>query len=91
MAVQDQPNERACRASDEAGRNLCIARRARQIGMAEQHLDDADIGAAFQEVGREAVPQRMDSHALVEPGRRCAPTGRPNTRPAHRSADQDGG
>ena len=36
--------------------------------MAEQHLDDADVGAVLQQMGGEAVPQRVDRHALVEPG-----------------------
>jgi hypothetical protein len=35
----------------------------------EQHLDDADVDAAFQQMGGEAVPQHMHAHSLVEPRR----------------------
>ena len=35
--------------------------------MAEQHLDDADVGAALQQMGGEAVPQRVHRHPLVKP------------------------
>src|SRR5215471_551262 len=37
--------------------------------MAQQRLDDSDIGAALQQVGREAVPQRVQRHALLDAGR----------------------
>ena len=36
--------------------------------MAEQNLDDPDINPAFQEMGGEAVPQRVRRHGLVDPG-----------------------
>jgi hypothetical protein len=35
-------------------------------------LDDSDIGAAFEQMGGEAVAQRMERHALLDPGR-CRP------------------
>ena len=53
----------------EVVRDLRIARRGRQVVVAEQHLDDADIGAALQQMGGEAVPQRMHRHALGQAGR----------------------
>jgi hypothetical protein len=34
----------------------------------EQHLDDADVGVLFQQVGGEAVPQRVRRHSLPDPG-----------------------
>jgi hypothetical protein len=34
----------------------------------EQDLDDADVGVLFQEVGGEAVPQRVHRHPLLDPG-----------------------
>ena len=34
--------------------------------MAEQRLDDADVGAALQQVGGEAVAQRVNGDALAE-------------------------
>jgi hypothetical protein len=37
--------------------------------VAEQHLDHANVGILFQEVGSEAVPQRVRRHPLLDPGR----------------------
>jgi site-specific DNA recombinase len=34
----------------------------------QKRLDDSDIGAAFEQMGREAVAQRMQRHALLDPG-----------------------
>ncbi len=39
-----------------------------ELGMAEQHLDDADIGILFQQVCSEAVPQRVRRHSLLDAG-----------------------
>ncbi|MND06620.1 hypothetical protein D3C83_280980 [compost metagenome] len=35
--------------------------------MAEQHLDDADVGILFEQVGGEAVPQCMRRDPLLDP------------------------
>jgi len=35
----------------------------------EQRLDGSDISVVFEQVGREAVPQRMQRHVLLDPGR----------------------
>src|SRR5882762_2552529 len=35
----------------------------------EQCLDDSDISVVFEQVGREAVPQRMQRYVLLDPGR----------------------
>ena len=59
-----------------------VARRRRQILVAEQNLDDADVDAAFQEMRREAVPQDMNAHPLVDTGGRARRTA---------SGVQDGG
>jgi hypothetical protein len=37
--------------------------------MSEQHLDHANIDILLQEMGGEAVPQRMPRHVLLDPGR----------------------
>ena len=42
--------------------------------MAEQHLDDADVGAVLQQMGGEAMPQRVDRHLLAQAGRRAGRT-----------------
>ena len=53
---QAEAIERAGRVCDQCCRDLSIAGGRRQPGMAEQHLDDADVGAGFEQVGGEAVP-----------------------------------
>jgi len=35
----------------------------------QQRLDDANIGVAFEQMGREAVAERVQHHALLDPGR----------------------
>ena len=67
--LQAEPVERAGGAPDRAGRNLGIARGRRDVGMPEQDLDDADVGAALQQVGGEAVAQGVDGDVLGQPGR----------------------
>ena len=66
--LQPQPVERARRPADRAGRDLGVARRGLQVAVAEQGLDDADVGAALQQMRGEAVPQRVHRHPLVQPG-----------------------
>ena len=52
--------------------------------MAEQHLDDADVGAALQQVGGEAVPQRVGRDRLADPrSPPRQPTGRLQRADAH--------
>ena len=60
--------EGAGRAGDQARGDMCIARRRRQVGMAEQRLNDANVDASLQEMGGETVPQRMRGDGLVDPG-----------------------
>src|ERR1039458_4438391 len=64
-----QQVERALDAGDHAGGDARVARRGVQFVVTQQRLDDADIGAALEQVGREAVAQRMQRHALLDPGR----------------------
>jgi hypothetical protein len=58
--------ERARRATDGAGRNLCIARRGVDVAMNQQRLDDSNVGAIFQQMRGEAVPQCVNGDALGE-------------------------
>ena len=60
--------EGARRAGDQVRGDMCIARRRRQVGMAEQRLNDANVDASLQEMGGETVPQRMRGDGLVDPG-----------------------
>jgi hypothetical protein len=40
--------------------------------VAEQNLDDPDVGSVLQQMRREAVAQRMQSNALRQPRRLTA-------------------
>jgi hypothetical protein len=60
--------QRARRVGDQGCRNLGIAGGRRQPGMTEQHLDDADVGACFEQVSGEAVPQGVYRHRLGQIG-----------------------
>jgi len=42
--------------------------RARQMGVTEQNLNDADIGAILQKMGGEGMPQRMHGDAFGKTG-----------------------
>ena len=56
--------------ADRLGRDLGVERRRLELGVAEQHLDHADVDVLFQQMGGEAVPQRVRRHPLLDPGRR---------------------
>ena len=56
--LQPQTVERARRAADRVGGDVGVARRGVQAAVAEQGLDDADVGAVLKQMGGEAVPQR---------------------------------
>jgi hypothetical protein len=45
---QGQTIERALGCADRMGRDLRVARRRRQIVVAEQNLDDPDVGSVLQ-------------------------------------------
>ena len=51
-----------------AGSDARVACRGVQFIVAQERLDDSDIGAALQQVGREAVAQCVQRHALPDPG-----------------------
>ena len=67
--LQREPVERALGPGDHLRRDARVARRRRQILVSEQDLDDANVDAALQEMGREAVAQNVHAHALVDAGR----------------------
>jgi hypothetical protein len=52
--------------AQQIGGHLHVERSGLELLVAEQHLDHADIDLLFEQVRREAVPQRMHRHALVE-------------------------
>jgi hypothetical protein len=54
--LQSQPVKRTRGLADRFGGNLGVACRALQAGMAEQHLDDTNVGAVLQKMSRKTVP-----------------------------------
>ena len=61
---EDRPIERAGRVAKRCGSHSRVAGRRRQVAVAEQDLNDPDVGASLQQVGREAVAQRVHRHPL---------------------------
>src|SRR5271170_6218980 len=69
LARLRQQVEGALDAGDHAGGDASVARRRVQFVVTQKRLDFANIGTALEQVGREAVAQRMQRHALPDPGR----------------------
>src|SRR5437764_211840 len=61
--------ERAQHGAHRAGRDLGVEGRVVQLGVPEQDLDHPDVGAVLEQVGGEAVAQRMRSDPLGDVGR----------------------
>src|SRR5215471_3618964 len=66
---QDEALERALDLADGASGDLGVERRRVELLVAEQHLDHADVDLLLQEMGGEAVAQRVQRDALVDPSR----------------------
>src|SRR6266567_5673921 len=58
--------QRAHDLADRLGGDPGIERRGVELGVTEQHLDDADIDVLLQQMGGEAVPQGVQRDALVD-------------------------
>ena len=59
------------RASDRVDRSrghLGVERGRLKLAVPEQNLDDADVGAIFEKMGGEAVPQCVRTDTLMDPG-----------------------
>src|SRR6266436_1009386 len=69
FAQRREPVERAGYRADRGVGDARVKRRGIELRVAEQHLDHANVGILFQEVGSEAVPQRVRRHPLLDPGR----------------------
>jgi hypothetical protein len=70
--------ERAHDLPDDLGGDARIERRGVKLGMAEQDLDQPDIGVLFQQMRRKAVTKRVRGHLLADLGHvgrgmACAP------------------
>jgi len=64
--LQRQAVERAGRAADQPVGYLRVAGRGGQIVVAEENLDDPNIGPAFQKMGGKAVAKCMHRHPFVD-------------------------
>ena len=53
---------------DRPGRDLGVERGGVELAVPEQHLDDADIDILLEQVGGEAVTQRVRADALADAG-----------------------
>lgn len=62
--LKAQAIKRALRLRDRRRGNLRVARSGRQVAVPEQHLDDADIDAAFKKMGGETMPQGVDADSF---------------------------
>src|ERR1700740_2569039 len=62
--IDAQPLERALDVADRADGDAGVERRRLELRVAEQHLDHANVDALLEQMGGEAVPQRMRRHAL---------------------------
>src|SRR4029077_5300007 len=69
LARLRQQVERALDIGDHAGGDTRVARRRLQLVVTQQRLDNSNIGAALEQVGREAVAQRVQRHGLLDTGR----------------------
>ena len=68
--------ERALSRPDRMSGDLRVARRRRQVVVAEQNLNDPDVGSVLQKMRREAVAQRVQGDPLGQARRlRCRATG----------------
>ena len=67
-----QKVERACYLAERVDGDAGVERRRVELLVSEQHLDDPNIGLLLQEMGGEAVPQRMNADSLVMPARPAA-------------------
>src|SRR6516165_9206574 len=54
--------------ADGVDRDAGVKRRRVELLVSEQNLDDADVGLLLQEMGGEAVPQRMNTDTLGDAG-----------------------
>ena len=71
LARLRQPIERALDGGNHTGCDPHVARCRVQFFVTQERLDLSDVDAVIEEMGREAVAQRMQRHALLDPGCFC--------------------
>src|SRR6516225_9605504 len=62
--IDAEPLERALDVADRADGDAGVERRRLELRVAEQHLDHANVDALLEQMGGEAVPQRVRRDAL---------------------------
>ena len=67
--VDAQPFQRALDVADRVDGDAGVERGRLQLGVAEQHLDHADVDVLLEQMGGEAVAQRVRRDPLGDPGR----------------------
>src|SRR5579862_8037083 len=67
--VQSQALQGTGDVADRVDGDAGVERRRLELGVAEQHLNDANIDVLLEQVGGEAVPQRMRRDAFGDPRR----------------------
>ena len=68
LELQGEMLERAHDLADRLGGDLGVERRGVELRVPEQHLDHADVDVLLEQMGGEAVPQRVQRDALVDLG-----------------------
>src|SRR6185437_7553380 len=66
-ARRAQASERALDLGNQSDRHATVAGCRLKLGMSEQGLDYANVPAALEQVGREAVAERMQRDRLAQP------------------------
>ena len=67
--VDAQPLQRALDVADRVDGDAGVERGRLQLGVSEQHLDHANVDVLLEQMGGEAVAQRVRRDALGDPGR----------------------
>src|SRR6202022_2199449 len=62
--VEAEPLQRAFDVADRVDGDAGVERGRLQLGVSEQDLDHANVDVLFEQMRREAVPQRVRRHAL---------------------------
>src|SRR5215468_10877406 len=65
----DKLLKRAPDLADGPGGDLGVERRGVEFLVSQQHLDHTDVDLLLEEMGGEAVPERVERDAFVDPGR----------------------
>src|SRR5918992_3025912 len=69
LGERSEPVERAHHRADRGGGDAGVERGGVELGVTQQDLDYPDVDVLLQQVGGEAVAERVRRHPLVDPGR----------------------